>query len=66
MIRIPGQKLNTPLTFPAVLSKSRDYDFIEILLASIINFFYVQAEESKKLHNPHRCEEDLLPILADY
>lgn len=66
MIRIPGQELHTPLTFPAVLSKSRDYDVIEILLASVFNFFYIQAEESKNCHNPHRCEVDLLPMLADY
>lgn len=66
MLRIPGQELHTPLTFPAVLSKSRDYNAFEILLASIFNFFYIEAVESKNCHNPKRCPVQLLPMLADY
>lgn len=66
MIRIPGQKLNTPMTFPAVLSKSRDYNAIEMLFVTIFNYFYTLSVESKNVHNPKRCNAQLLPLLADY
>lgn len=67
MIRMPYlKKLNVPVTFPAVLSKSRDWNAIEILLQSVFNYFYTQSVESKNVHNPYRCDVDLLPILADY
>lgn len=67
MIRMPYQKqLKLPITFPAVLSKSRDYNSIEVLLYSIFYFFYTKSVESRNIHNPHRCDEMLLPLLADY
>lgn len=67
MIRLPGQdKLKVPVTFPAVMSKSRDYNAIEILLQSVFNYFYTESVESKNIHNPYRCKADLLPMLADY
>lgn len=67
MIRMPYQKqLKVPVTFPAVLSKSRDYNSIEILLYTIFNYFYTQSVESKNIHNPYRCSAELLPMLADY
>lgn len=66
MIRIPGQKLNTPVTFPAVLSKSRDYNAIEVLFQTIFNYFYSLSVESKNTHNPKRCRAELLPLLSDF
>lgn len=67
MIRMPYQKqLKVPVTFPAVLSKSRDYNLVEYLLYSIFNFFYTESVESKNVHNPHRCNAELLPMLADF
>lgn len=66
MIRIPGQELNTPMTFPAVLSKSRDYNAIELLFVTLFNYFYTLSVESKNVHNPKRCSAQLLPLLADY
>nr|CAI9751278.1 hypothetical protein DGKKSRWO_DGKKSRWO_CDS_0018 [uncultured phage]CAI9752132.1 hypothetical protein CVNMHQAP_CVNMHQAP_CDS_0018 [uncultured phage] len=66
MIRVPGQKLNAPVTFPAVLSKSRDYNAIELLLQTLFNYFYVLSEESRNIHNPRRCNVNLLPLLAQY
>ena len=66
MIRIPGNKLRTPVTFSAVLSKSRDYNAIEYLLQTIFSYFYTLSVESRNIHNPRRCSADLLPLLADY
>lgn len=67
MIRIPYQKqLKIPVTFPAVLSKSRDYNAIEILMYTIYYYFYNESVESKNVHNPHRVRNDLLPMLADF
>lgn len=66
MIRIPGQKLNTPMTFPAVMSKSRDWNAIEVLFVTIFNYFYTLSVESRNVHNPKRCRVELLPMLADY
>lgn len=67
MIRLPDHKrLNVPVTFPAVMSKSRDYDAIDLLFQSIFNYFYVLSKESKNIHNPKRCRVDLLPLLAEY
>lgn len=67
MIRMPYQKqLKVPITFPAILSKSRDYNSIELLLYTVFNYFYELSEESKNIHNPKRCDVDLLPLLADY
>ena len=67
MLRMPYQKqLKVPVTFPAVLSKSRDYNLIEILCYTIFNYFYTLSKESKNIHNPYRCSTDLLPLLADY
>lgn len=68
MIRMPYQKqLKVPVTFPAVLSKSRDYNcVVEYLCYTIFNYFYTQSVESKNIHNPHRCNVKLLPMLADY
>lgn len=66
MIRFPGNKNKTPVSFPAVLSKSRDYNAIENLLTSVFNYFYTLSVESKNIHNPKRCEADLLPLLAQY
>lgn len=67
MIRMPYQKqLKVPVTFPAILSKSRDYNMIEYLLFAVFNFFYTKSVESKNIHNPDRCDEDLLPLLADF
>lgn len=66
MLRIPGQKLNTPCTFPAVMSKSRDYNLIEILFQTLANYFYILSYESKNIHNPKRCPTSFLPLLADY
>ena len=66
MIRVPGQKLHTPVTFPVVLSRSRDYNSIELLFWTIFNYFYVLSVESKNIHNPLRCKAELLPLLADY
>lgn len=67
MIRMPYQKkLKLPITFPAVLSKSRDYNAIEILLYSVFYYFYTLSVEGKNVHNPYRCSADLLPMLADY
>lgn len=64
---MPYQKqLKVPVTFPAVLSKSRDYDLIEYLLYTIFNYFYTQSVESKNVHNPYRCNAELLPMLADF
>ena len=54
------------ITFPAVMSKSRDYDAIEVLLQSVFNYFYTESIESKNVHNPYRCDVDLLPLLADF
>lgn len=66
MIRMPYQKqLKLPITFPAVLSKSRDYNAIEVLLYTIFYYFYTESVESKNLHNPQRCRAELLPMLAD-
>lgn len=66
MIRMPYQKqLKLPITFPAVLSKSRDYNSIEILLYTIFYYFYTESVESKNIHNSHRTKLDLLPMLAD-
>lgn len=67
MLRMPYKKqLELPITFPNVLSKSRDYNMIEILLYTIFYYFYTQSKESRNIHNPHRCNADLLPMLADY
>lgn len=67
MIRMPYQKqLKVPITFPAVMSKSRDYNAIEYLLQTIFNYFYDESVESKNIHNPHRTKVELLPMLADY
>lgn len=68
MIRMPYQKqLKVPVTFPAVLSKSRDYNcVVEYLLYTIFNYFYTQSVESKNIHNPFRCSTELLPMLAEY
>ena len=66
MLRVPGQDVYTPITFPAVLSKSRDYDAIELLFVTIFNYFYVLSYESKNVHNPKRCKTELLPLLAEY
>lgn len=67
MIRVPGyDQLNVPITFPAVLSKSRDYNAIELLFTSIFNYFYILSKESKNVHNPKRCRAELLPLLAQY
>lgn len=67
MIRVPGHKqLNVPITFPAVLSKSRDYDAIEMLFVTLFNYFYILSKESKNVHNSHRCRADLLPLLAQF
>lgn len=67
MLRMPYQKqLKIPVTFPAVLSKSRDYNMIEYLFFTIFYYFYYESVESKNIHNPHRCRSDLLPLLADY
>lgn len=66
MLRLPGQKLNTSCTFPAVMSKSRDYNLIEILLQNLANYFYVLSYESKNIHNPKRCNASLLSLLSDY
>lgn len=64
---MPYQKqLKVPVTFPAVLSKSRDYNAIEYLLYTIFNYFYTQSIESRNIHNPYRCNAKLLPMLADY
>lgn len=66
MIRMPYQKqLKLPITFPAVMSKSRDYNAIEVLLYTIFYYFYTESVESKNLHNPQRCRAELLPMLAD-
>lgn len=68
MIRMPydiGKGLKLPITFPTPLSKSRDYNSIEILLYTIFYYFYTESYESKNIHNPHRCKEDMLPMLAD-
>lgn len=67
MIRMPYQRqLVVPVTFPAVLSKSREYNSVEILLYTIFNYFYTQSVESKNIHNPYRCSAELLPMLADF
>lgn len=66
MIRIPGLKFDTPVTFPAVLSKSRDYNAVEYLFQTIFNYFYVLSKESRNIHNPRRCRAEILPLLADY
>lgn len=67
MIKLPYQKkLNIPLTFPTPLSYSRDYNAIETLLYTIFNYFYTESVESKNIHNPRRCDNELLPMLADY
>lgn len=68
MIRMPYQKnLKVPVTFPAVLSKSRDYNcVVEYLFYTIFEYFYTQSVESKNVHNPQRCSIELLPLLADY
>lgn len=68
MIRMPYQKqLKVPITLPAILSKSRDYNtVVEYLMHTIFNFFYTESVESKNIHNPHRCKAELLPMLADY
>lgn len=67
MIRMPYQKrLKVPITFPAVMSKSRDYDAVELLLQSVFNMFYTESVESRNIHNPYRCDADLLPLLADF
>lgn len=66
MIKLPGQKLNTPVTFPVVLSRSRDYNAVEVLLQTVFNYFYTLSKESKNIHNPRRCKVELLPLLADY
>lgn len=66
MIRIPGNKLNTPTTFPSVMSKSRDYNSIDILFQTLFSYFYTRSLESKNVHNPLRCDVNLLPMLADY
>lgn len=67
MLRMPYQKqLKVPVTFPAVLSKSRDYRAIEYLLYTLFYFFYTESVESKNVHNPYRCKADLLPMLADF
>ena len=67
MLRMPYSKsLKLPLTFPTPLSKSRDYNAIEYLLFTIFYYFYTESTESRNIHNPHRCNIDLLPMLADY
>lgn len=66
MIRIPGQSKTTPVTFPAVLSKSRDYNAIEYLFVTIFNYFYTLSVESRNIHNPLRCDAELLPLLAEF
>ena len=67
MIRIPGyDRLYVPVTFPAVLSKSRDYNAIELLLFTLFNYFYLKSYESRNIHNPKRCDANLLPLLAQF
>lgn len=69
MLRMPynkGKSLNIPITFPTPLSKTRDYNAIEILFYTIFYYFYYRSVESKNIHNPHRCNVELLPMLADY
>ena len=67
MLRIPGEKrLKVPRTFPAVLSKSRDWDAIEMLVATLFNYFYTLSVESRNVHNPQRCFANVLPLLADF
>lgn len=67
MIRLPDKsKLKVPITFPAVMSKSRDYDAIDLLFQNVFNYFYVLSKESKNIHNPKRCRVNLLPLLSEY
>lgn len=68
MIRMPYQRdgLKTPITLPAVMSKSRDYNMIEYLMHQVFDFFYDESVESKNVHNPYRCDTKLLPLLADF
>lgn len=68
MLRMPDNKdkQNMYIDFPVPLSKSRDYNAIEILFYTVFNYFYVLSKESKNVHNPFRCNVKLLPLLADY
>ena len=67
MLRVPGyNKLTVPITFPIPLTKSRDYNAINLLFVTIFNYFYVLAKESKNIHNPKRCNVNLLPLLAQF
>lgn len=66
MIRFPGNKNKTPSMLPTPLSKSRDYNSIELLFNIIFNYYYVLSSEIKNCHNPKRCNVDLLPLLAQY
>lgn len=67
MLRMPYQKVNKiPVTFPDIISRSRDWNIIEILLYTIFYYFYNESIEIKNQHNPYRCKVELLPLLADY
>lgn len=69
MIRMPYQAkepLQIPMTFPLPLSRSRDYNGVELLLYTVFLYFYACAKESKNMHNPMRCPTMLLPALAEY
>lgn len=66
MIKFPGNDNRTPVTFPAVMSKSRDYNLIENLFTTVFNYFYTLSSEIHNCHNPKRCSSNLLPLLAQY
>lgn len=66
MIRFPGNQNKTPVTFPAVMSKSRDWNMVENLLTVVFNYFYILSSEIRNCHNPKRCDVNLLPLLAEY
>lgn len=67
MLKVPGyDRLTVPITFPIPLTKSRDYNAINLLFVTIFNYFYVLAKESKNIHNPKRCNANLLPLLAQF